>query len=38
MIGQVGSANAATKFLQEIGKEPRIENVVFVASGKLARL
>lgn len=35
MIGQVGSANAATKFLQDIGKESRIENVVFVASGKL---
>lgn len=36
MIGQVGSANAATKFLQDIGKESRIANVVFVASGKPA--
>lgn len=36
MIGQVGSANAATKFLQDIGKESRIANVVFVASGELA--
>lgn len=35
MIGQVGSANAATKFLQDIGKESRIANVVFVASEKL---
>lgn len=35
MIGQVGSAIAATNFLQDIGKESRIEDVVFVASGKL---
>ncbi|KAH7108727.1 hypothetical protein EDB81DRAFT_457301 [Dactylonectria macrodidyma] len=33
MIGQVGSNTAATKFLQDIGKELRIANVVFVASG-----
>ncbi|CAH0058706.1 unnamed protein product [Clonostachys solani] len=35
MIGQVGSATAATKFLQDVGKEPRIQDVVFVASEKL---
>ncbi|RSL83664.1 hypothetical protein CEP52_016661 [Fusarium oligoseptatum] len=35
MIGQVGTANAATAFLQEIGNETRITNVVFVASEKL---
>jgi hypothetical protein len=35
MIGQVGSANAATKFLQEISQETRVADVVFVASDKL---
>ncbi|KAI3316582.1 hypothetical protein HD806DRAFT_527759 [Xylariaceae sp. AK1471] len=36
MIGQVGSAAVATKFLQDIGNEPRVADVVFVASGRLA--
>ncbi|TRX89957.1 hypothetical protein FHL15_009229 [Xylaria flabelliformis] len=35
LIGQVGSAAAATKFLQEIAKESRIADVVFVASETL---
>jgi hypothetical protein len=36
MIGQVGSAKAATEFLQGLSKEPIIANVVFVASGESA--
>ncbi|KXH62528.1 hypothetical protein CNYM01_01739 [Colletotrichum nymphaeae SA-01] len=35
MIGQVGSATAATKFLQEVKTESRIQEVVFVASERL---
>jgi hypothetical protein len=35
MIGQVGEAKAATEFLQEIGRDTRIEGVVFVAAGEL---
>ncbi|KAH8730014.1 hypothetical protein GQ44DRAFT_673679 [Phaeosphaeriaceae sp. PMI808] len=35
VIGQVGSANAATKFLQEIGNESKIADVVFVATERL---
>ncbi|KAI1422629.1 hypothetical protein F5Y12DRAFT_607906 [Xylaria sp. FL1777] len=35
MVGQVGTANSATKFLQEIKEESRIADVVFVASEKL---
>ncbi|CAH0040695.1 unnamed protein product, partial [Clonostachys rhizophaga] len=35
IIGQVGSANAATEFLQSVGKESRIQDVVFVASERL---
>jgi hypothetical protein len=35
MIGQVGEAKAATEFLQEIGRDSRIEGVVFVAAEKL---
>ncbi|KAI8633596.1 hypothetical protein F5Y19DRAFT_489058 [Xylariaceae sp. FL1651] len=35
MIGQVGSSDAATRFLQDIGSEKKIAKVVFVASEKL---
>ncbi|CAG9980544.1 unnamed protein product [Clonostachys byssicola] len=35
MIGQVGSAKAATRFLQDISKESRIQDVVFVAPERL---
>lgn len=35
MVGQVGTATSATKFLQEIGNESKIADVVFVASGRL---
>jgi hypothetical protein len=35
MVGQVGSNARATKFLQDIGADTRIQNVVFVASEKL---
>lgn len=34
VIGQVGSSVAATKFLQDIKDDSRIQNVIFVASGK----
>jgi hypothetical protein len=35
MVGQVGSNARATKFLQDIGNDTRIQDVVFVASEKL---
>ncbi|KAJ2987333.1 hypothetical protein NUW58_g4567 [Xylaria curta] len=35
MIGQVGSAQEATQFLQSIGCDPRVADVVFVAPERL---
>lgn len=34
VIGQVGTATRATKFLQDISEDERISDVIFVASGK----
>ncbi|KAI0465558.1 hypothetical protein F4859DRAFT_507959 [Xylaria cf. heliscus] len=38
MIGQVGSARHATEFLKDLSTEPRIADVVFVASGRLTSM
>jgi hypothetical protein len=37
MVGQVGSDARATKFLQDIRNDTRIQDVVFVASGNMDR-
>ncbi|KAF2131818.1 hypothetical protein P153DRAFT_382712 [Dothidotthia symphoricarpi CBS 119687] len=36
VFGQLGLAPAATRFLQEIGQNPKIADVIFVALGRLA--